>query len=134
MLRRFQKVRRWAEADDAFQGAAVRLVRALGAVPVADTREFLNLAAAQVRRELLDLTRHFYGPDGVGANHASSPDGSAGPVAPDGVDPAPGPADLERWAALHEAAGRLPADEREVFGLVFYHGWTRQQVAEPASP
>jgi RNA polymerase sigma factor (sigma-70 family) len=25
---------------------------------------------------------------------------------------------------------RLPAEEREVVGLVFYHGWTQAQIAE----
>jgi DNA-directed RNA polymerase specialized sigma24 family protein len=25
---------------------------------------------------------------------------------------------------------RLPAEEREVFGLLFYHGWTQPQAAE----
>lgn len=40
------------------------------------------------------------------------------------------PVELERWAAFHEAVGRLPAEPREVFGLAFYHGWTQRQTAE----
>ncbi len=39
-------------------------------------------------------------------------------------------AELERWQALHEAVETLPVEEREVFGLVFYHGWTQGQIAE----
>src|SRR5262245_54659707 len=66
MLRKFANVRRWADTGDVFQGAVLRLLRSLEAVPVADTREFLNLAAAHVRRELLDLARHFGGPHGWG--------------------------------------------------------------------
>src|SRR5688572_25148057 len=61
MLRKFPGVGRWADTDDVFQGAAMRLLRALEAVDVADTREFLNLSAAVIRRELLDLARHFQG-------------------------------------------------------------------------
>jgi RNA polymerase sigma factor (sigma-70 family) len=38
--------------------------------------------------------------------------------------------DLDLWTAFHEAVERLPAEEREVVGLVFYHGWTQSQVAE----
>jgi RNA polymerase sigma-70 factor (ECF subfamily) len=37
---------------------------------------------------------------------------------------------LERWTAFHEAVERLPAEEREVVGLVFYHGWAKVQIAE----
>jgi RNA polymerase sigma-70 factor (ECF subfamily) len=125
MLRRYPTVRRWADTGDVFQGAALRLLRSLYAVPVADTRGFLNLAAANVRRELLDLARHFGGPRGVGANHASNPDG---PV-PDRPAADPDPADLDRWAAFHAAVDRLPADEREVFGLTYYHGWPQARIA-----
>ena len=35
------------------------------------TRAFFGLAAEQMRRELLDLARHYYGPEGEGANHDS---------------------------------------------------------------
>jgi RNA polymerase sigma factor (sigma-70 family) len=38
--------------------------------------------------------------------------------------------DLERWAAFHEGVAGLPAEEREVVGLVFYHDWKQAEVAE----
>jgi RNA polymerase sigma-70 factor (ECF subfamily) len=125
MLRRYPNVARWADTGDVFQGAVMRLLRTLEAVRPADTRAFLGLAAAHVRRELLDLARRFDGPRGVGANHGS--------VGPDGLDtaaPDNRPAELDRWAAFHEAVEGLPAEEREVFGLTFYHGWTQARVAE----
>src|SRR5438874_5131516 len=62
MLRDFPGVRRWEQTDDVLQGALVRLLRALEAVRPASARAFLGLSAEQVRRELLDLARHFYGP------------------------------------------------------------------------
>ena len=37
--------------------------------------------------------------------------------------------DLDRWRAFHEAVHRLPAEEREVFMLTFYHGWTQPEIA-----
>lgn len=128
MLRGFPNVRRWADTGDVFQNAAMRLLRALEQMDVADTRGLFNLAATMIRRELIDLARHFNGPEGVGANHASHAPGDAGRCVPDRPDPAADPGKLERWTALHEAAERLPVEEREVFGLVFYHGWTQAQV------
>jgi RNA polymerase sigma-70 factor (ECF subfamily) len=129
MLRRNPPVQRWADTGDVFQNAALRILRALEDTQVADTREFFNLAAAIIRRELIDLARHFYGPQGIGANHASNAPRDANSVLDVGTR-ADDPADLDRWAALHEAAESLPAEEREVFGLTFYHDWTQQQIAE----
>lgn len=123
MLRRYPGVARWAETGDVFQGAVMRLLRALETVSPASTRDFLNLAAAIVRRELIDLARHFQGPQGIGANHVSGPQETQ-PAAD------VNPADLESWTALHEAVDRLPVELREVFSLTFYHGWTQQQIAE----
>jgi RNA polymerase sigma-70 factor (ECF subfamily) len=130
MLRRFPGVRRWADTGDVLQNATMRLLRALKEVRPADTRQFIGLAAEQMRRELLDLTRHFYGREGVGANHASvvrTADSDAAGTPPDRADDAD---ELERWCAFHEAVADLPVEEREVVGLVFYHGWTQAQIAE----
>ncbi len=38
--------------------------------------------------------------------------------------------DLEQWCRFHEEVTRLPIEEREVVGLVYYHGWSQTQVAE----
>src|SRR5438105_15135958 len=59
MLKSYPAVRRWEETGDVFQNAAVRLVRALNAVTPTNTREFFGLAAEQIRRELIDLARHY---------------------------------------------------------------------------
>jgi RNA polymerase sigma-70 factor (ECF subfamily) len=108
----------------------VRLIRALREVRPASMREFYGLAATQVRRELLDMTRQLYGPHGVGANHGSvSPDDSAERQM---LDP---PVDndereLEKWCLFHEQVEQLPPEEREVVGLIFYHAWKQEKVAE----
>jgi RNA polymerase sigma-70 factor (ECF subfamily) len=131
MLGRFPSVRRWADTGDVLQNATLRLLRALKEVRPANTRAFFSLAAEQMRRELLDLQRHFFGPWGAGANHAigaAANDSEAEAVEP--PDRGDGAADLERWCAFHEAMAQLPAAEREVIGLVFYHGWTQAQIAE----
>lgn len=128
MLRGFPNVRRWADTGDVLQNASMRLLRSVEQLDVADTRGLFNLAATTIRRELIDLARHFGGPEGVGANHASLTPRSGAPQVPDRPDPATDPVKLERWTALHEAVEKLPPEEREVFGLIFYHGWTQAQV------
>jgi RNA polymerase sigma factor (sigma-70 family) len=128
MLRDFPAVRRWEETGDVFQNAAVRLVRALNAVTPTSTREFFGLAAEQIRRELVDLARHYRGPEGLGRNLANAPTPDlSGPAAFD--PPAPSVDDLDRWTIFHEAVHRLPAEEREVFMLTFYHGWKQADIA-----
>src|SRR5262245_14912266 len=57
MLAGFPAARQQADTQDVLQGALIRLVRSLGAVRPDSTRWFFNLAAIQMRRELLDLGR-----------------------------------------------------------------------------
>ena len=71
MLKGYPGVARWEQGDDVAQNALIRLDRALRAVTPPTARDFFRLAAAQVRRELIDLARHYYGPRGLGAHHAT---------------------------------------------------------------
>jgi RNA polymerase sigma-70 factor (ECF subfamily) len=131
MLKSYPNVNRWADSDDVLQNATLRLLRTLENVRPESVRSFLNLAAVHIRRELLDLARHFGGPLGVGANHASTPPAAdSPPPAYEPADPADDPIDVDRWRRFHEAVERLPAEEREVVGLKFYHGWQEAQIAE----
>jgi RNA polymerase sigma-70 factor (ECF subfamily) len=128
MLKGFPAVRRRADTGDVLQSALVRLLRALGGLRPQSTRDFVNLAAVHIRRELLDLARYFRTRlDQPAGTPPAQRDADLLAALPDrdGL-----PDDLDRWAAFHEAVERLPAVEREVVGLVFYHGWTQQQVAE----
>lgn len=123
MLQRFPAVRGAEETADVVQGALVRLLRAVRAVTPATTRDFFNLAAEQIRRQLLDLSRRHR--RGRPAQLPSPDDSNA-----DVPDSAPGAADLDRWEQFHAAVDGLPAEQREVVGLTFYHGWTQAQIAE----
>src|SRR4051794_40935927 len=60
MLDTFPNLRRWEETDDVLQNSLLRLCRALEAVQVESLAHFYNLAALQIRRELLDLVKHHF--------------------------------------------------------------------------
>jgi RNA polymerase sigma-70 factor (ECF subfamily) len=127
------RLRQWEQTDDVFQGAMVRLCRALCAVAPASPREFFRLAALQIRRELIDLARHHYGPAGAAARCALHPAAEERAPAPGALDPAHStlePSRLASWGEFHEQIGRLPEDEREVFDLVWYQELTHAQAAE----
>jgi len=121
----FPTVRRWEQTADVVQNATLRLLRALEQVSPESPRQFFGLAAEQVRRELIDLARHYYGPHGVGKNHASRA-GEAPEVAAAGSDPD----GLADWQAFHEGVAALSESDREVFGLLYYQGLSQAEAAE----
>ena len=130
MIRDYPRVRRWAQTDDVLQNALIRLCRALEQVRPASAREFYALAATQIRRELIDLTRHFAGPAHHAAHHESWPAGP--PDEQPGIEQANlthEPAGLADWREFHEQVANLPDDEREVFGLLYYQGLTQDEAA-----
>jgi RNA polymerase sigma-70 factor (ECF subfamily) len=128
MLQRYPGVHRWEETGDVLQNALLRLLRAVQEIKPPTMRDFFGLAAEQVRRELIDLARHYRSNKGLGTNLASHGDSILRDL--EIADPALEEDNLERWHDFHEAVHRLPAEEREVMGLVFYHGWTQAQIAE----
>jgi RNA polymerase sigma-70 factor (ECF subfamily) len=129
MLRDYPGVRRWEETGDVYQNAMLRLCRALKDVPIPSVRDFYRLAALQVRRELVDLARHHYGPQGAGAHHASqAPDASMAPGY-EAADVSHDPGRLALWTELHRQVERLPDEEREVFDLLFYQGLKQEEAA-----
>jgi RNA polymerase sigma-70 factor (ECF subfamily) len=133
MLKGYPGVARWEQTGDVLQGALLRLDRALRAVTPPTARDFFCLAAAQIRRELIDLARHHSGPEGLGAHHASQA-GRCGPEAQaDALDPSDltdDPARLMDWTEFHRQVDALDEQEREVFDLLWYHGLTQAQAAE----
>lgn len=126
-FRNYPYLRRWEATDDVFQNAMVRLHRALQTVRVESVRHFFNLAGLQIRRELNDLTRHYFGPEGYGANHHT--DHKPADEAGGSLDRADEPEDLAKWTLFHEHCDKLPEEEREVVNLVFYQGLTQEEAA-----
>src|SRR5262249_4690219 len=115
--------------DDVLQNALLRLLRALEQVRPASVREFFGLSAEQVRRELLDLARHYYGPEGPGAHHASAPPGDSRGPAYDRADLSHEPSALAGWCEFQRQVQELPGPEREVVDLLFYQELPQAEAA-----
>jgi RNA polymerase sigma-70 factor (ECF subfamily) len=120
------RLRQCEQTDDVFQGAMLRLCRALEDVTPATPREFFRLAALQIRRELIDLARHHFRPAGAGAGQRPQPPAGGLDPADSSLDPGP----LAEWGEFHEQIGRLPEEEREVFDLLWYQGLSHPEAAE----
>lgn len=134
MMQKYNRLERWVDIDDVLQNAVVRLLRAMGSTPVRSVQEFFSLAALQIRRELIDLCRHYFGPQGVGANHESARvEGATGddwrPLVEPVVQGDQDQQELAFWKDFHLLIERLPAGERCVFDLVWYHGMTQAEAA-----
>jgi RNA polymerase sigma-70 factor (ECF subfamily) len=133
MLRDYRRLKRWEQTEDVRQNALVRLYRALEQVTPPSLRDFYRLAALQIRRELIDLARHHYGPEGQGGKHESvagsdtQPQAEAPAVEPFDLTHHPGR--LAAWGEFHEQIDALPDEEREVFDLVWYQGLTHAEAA-----
>lgn len=131
LLAGFPDVQRWDQTDDILQQAAMRLHRALQETTPESRRHLENLAALQVRRTLIDLGRAYS--TRAGMNHQRW------------TPPHPGrdisgltelqsssendPQKIIEWVELHEQIEQLPAEEQEVFQLIWYRGLSKDDVA-----
>lgn len=128
MTRTFPNIRGHADTNDVLQNSLIRLLRTLLTLRPATTRDFFNLAAVHIRRELIDIARRTKRKSGVQLN---LPEDSDHPCTPrvEANEPDTGD-EFDLWVRFHEAVDELPQEEREVVGLVFYHGWTQVKIAE----
>jgi RNA polymerase sigma-70 factor (ECF subfamily) len=136
MLSSWERVHRWEQTCDVLQNASMRLYRSLSDTKPAKVVDFFRLAALHIRRELHDLAKHYYGPCGLGAKHATaawkvSADGEAGNL----LDQTPqagdeDPAVLAAWAEFHAQVDRLPEEERDVFDLLWYQELSQAEAAQ----
>lgn len=126
MLAGFAQVRRHEQTDDVLQNALMRLSRALNDGVPEDARHFFRLAALQIRRELIDLSRRYNG------KGACSLDGGK---TDDYADRSPAeltndPRRIAEWTEFHRLIAELPEKEREVVDLLLYNGLSQQEAAE----
>ncbi len=135
MLRGWDRVHRWEQTPDVTQNTLVRMYRALSECQPASAVEFFRLAATSIRRELQDLAKHYYGPHGAGANHATPNWRAHGANADEAgawefgeVDE--DPAELAIWTEFHAGVARLPDEERAAFDLLWYQELPQAEAAE----
>jgi RNA polymerase sigma-70 factor (ECF subfamily) len=132
MLRCEPRVARWEQTDDLLQSALLRLHRSLEDVRPESVKGFIGLAATQMRRELVNLARHHYGPQGDAAHHASDDAGRAGgggqPLH-DQAEEVDGPSTLAEWETFHEKVKDLFEEEREVFDCLYYQELPQDEAA-----
>jgi RNA polymerase sigma-70 factor (ECF subfamily) len=134
MLRNWERVHRWEQTCDVMQSALMRLYRSLAEARPARPLDFFRLAALNIRRELHDLAKHYYGPRGVGANYATAAwnvtaDNDSAQPAYEAVDGDEDPANLAAWTEFHAQVGGLPDEEREVFDLLWYQELSQVEAA-----
>ena len=116
MMKPFKRLHRWAEADDVSQDAMLR--RSLKDVKPESVAQFFALAATQIRRVLLDMARHYFGPEGPGTyQHLDSDAASDEPESP------------QEWTAFYETLDTLPSEERAVVDLLWFEGLTQAEAA-----
>ncbi len=132
MLKNYPRLRRWEQTGDVLQNSLLRLHQSLSTIRPAEVRQFYGLAATQIRRELIDLSRHHFGPEGAAAKHHTDDVRAlveSGASVEKLADPVGEPSSLAQWSEFHEAVERLPDVEREVFDLYWYEGLEQKAVA-----
>jgi len=126
MVSYFPGVQRWDETDDVLDGAMARLLPALSEVRPGSAPEFLALAHEEIRRELLDRARRYSGRSW----RFTHGDDNRKTWELDATYAADEPRDLDEWSSLHEEILKLPAIERVVTELHWYHRWPGAKIAE----
>ncbi|MCY2978279.1 MAG: sigma-70 family RNA polymerase sigma factor [Planctomycetota bacterium] len=133
MMRQFPAVQRFEQSDDVLQNAVIRLSRSLKQLTPRTARDFFGLASLEIRRELIDLMRHYYGPLGQGAReHALPVDDSDAPAHPayHAPDTTNEPGKLAVWAEFHRHVESLSNEDREMFDLLWYQDLTQTEAAK----
>ena len=128
MFHLFPMLRRWEQTDDIFQNAMIRLYRALQTYQVESPRHFLNLAAVQIRRELIDLVRKYKAESNFAANHHT--DSFALQNSFVISEQAEAFVDLEKWSEFHLLVESLPEEEKEVVDLLWYQELNQEDAAK----
>ncbi|REK18946.1 MAG: hypothetical protein DWQ37_02690 [Planctomycetota bacterium] len=126
------RVRRWEETDDVMQEALVQLHRSLSSLRPPTARDFLRIASFQIRRAILGMARHYFGPRGMGTHQAGpqlSLENDARPSALQETTPSQVASRHEQWLRLQHQVDQLPDELREVTELMWFHALPAVEVA-----
>lgn len=126
-------VSRWEQTDDLLQNSMIRLWKALENHHPSTPLDYYRLASAIMRRELIDLSRHYFGAEGIGANHARTggmqDSGMQSPI-DQHADETSEPSKLSEWTEFHMYVDSLSEEDRTLFDLLWYQALTLTQAAE----
>ena len=133
-LKSFPAVHRWEQTEDVLQGVLLRLSRALDAVAVQDLKHFFALSGEMIRRELIDLKRHYCGPEGIAPHHSTeavnpqrtTQAGQVENASSDTLDPEK----LAWWSEFHQKVAQMDPELLEVVNLLWYQGLEQEEAAE----
>lgn len=126
-------VKRWEQTDDLVQNSMIRLWKALEKHRPATPLDYYRLASTIIRRELIDLSRHYFGAEGMGRNLAHTPDSNdsqQGTPVEQKVDQTNDPSKLASWTEFHAYVESLDKEQQALFDLLWYQGLTLTQAAE----
>ncbi len=129
MLSSFAQVHAYEQTGDVMQNALIRLTRALQETEVTDPRHFFRLAALQIRRELIDLSRRYNGRRDVSLDGSKSTDQSDASFGVEVAGQTYDPRRIAEWTHFHEEIAALPEKEREVVDLLLYNGLSQAEAA-----
>lgn len=125
MIASYPLLRTKADTDDLLQNFIIRLTKAIESIIPNNSADFFQLASVLMRNELIDMGRKLFGKDGAKKNFEQTTD----PKDLDAKEPGDGPAGILEWVEFHESIEELPEEEKAVFQLIFYQGFTQEDVA-----
>jgi len=110
------------------------MIRALDSVQVNDTQHLLSLMSLQIRRVLIDMSRHYNGSNGLNAKLVTNArkkqdDDYSAPMLFDPAEMTGDPETLQRWGDFHDLIDQLPDQERAAVDLIWYHEMKHEDVA-----
>jgi RNA polymerase sigma factor (sigma-70 family) len=126
MLGDFSRLRPEWDTDAVYNQASIRLIEDLRDVPFDSPKDFLCLAAYEIRRTLIDLTkRKKVVGRGCGGDPGSGPD----PLGEAADGSTNSPDKLAMLGEFHDAVAAAPEDERVLFDLLYYQGLSLPEVS-----
>lgn len=125
MIKTYPLLRTKADTDDLLQNFLIRLTKAFINITPECSADFFKLVSVLMRNELIDMGRKLFGKDGDKKNFEQSTD----PTKLNAKGSGEGPANLFEWVEFHESIDTLPELEKEVFQLIFYQGFSQDEVA-----
>ncbi|MDX1963262.1 MAG: sigma-70 family RNA polymerase sigma factor [Pirellulales bacterium] len=134
LLWQFPALQAHAEADDIAQQATLRLLHALEEIMPRTVAEYCGLVILQIRRELLDQMRHYFGQEGAGRREVRAIAVGAETDGQNTIYNQLGTRDAELqdgfWQDVHATIDNLPTAERQAFELIWYQELTQAAAAE----